>query len=160
MSEVYSYLTRKMMPAAKARSRPDEPVDKTRKTVDNSGAMEAAAKMVEDLQGEVTALEERLRAQTEAVARLENELAIMTTERRQAESNYLQAAVDLGAAKATQAGLESALRNADAMNARLAAMKPPSPSPSKPTATPSPWKMEVHRDGAGNIREIIATPGK
>lgn len=138
------------------------PVDKSRhrgaQPVDNSGAMEDAARMIEDLQGRVGELEDRLKAEGERRVTLERELATMTAERRQAESQYLEAAVGRGEAVATRTALESALANANAANARLAAMRPtPAPEP-KPPAPPVPWEMDVERDGAGQIRKIVATP--
>jgi hypothetical protein len=138
-----------------------KPVDKPRpgaQPVDNSGAMEDAARMIEELQGRVGGLEDKLLAGQDRQATLERELATLTTERREAESRYLEAAVGRGEAQATRAALESALTNANAANARLAAMKPtPAPEPNPP-APPTPWEMDVERDGAGQIRRIVATP--
>jgi len=86
------------------------------------------------------------------------DLATLTTERREAESRYLEAAVGRAEAQATRTALESALANANAANARLAAMKPPPAPEPKPLAPPTPWEMDVERDGAGQIRRIVATP--
>lgn len=147
--------------ALAAAARPSRtPVTKpSAQPVDNSAALEDAARMIEDLQLQIGTLEEKLQGEIARTVELQKELATMTSDRRQAESNYLQAAVDRGEAVATRTALESALANANATNARLAAMRPPSAPTAKPQAPP-PWKMEVHRDGAGQIREIIATPVK
>jgi len=123
------------------------------KPVDNSAA-KAAAKRIEDLQGQVAELERKLKEEGDRRVALGGELQIAIQEQRSLESKYLEEAVRRGTADGARAGLESALANANHVNQKLAAMKPPATKPAPPTPPPQ-WKMEVHRDGLGNIREIM-----
>jgi len=114
-------------------------------------------RMTEALQ-DAAVLRAELQAERSRRTQAEGEIAQAEDRARQAEQRALEAAVRAGEAEGATAGLRSALANAQATNTKLAAMKPPPPPKPAPPTPATPWKMEVHRDGVGNIREIIATP--